>query len=165
MDAQLDETIDQLRHMTTAQLRLKYQELFGQVSYSNHKGYLFRRLAWHVQALAHGGLSERARHYAQQIAQQADLRLCPPNHSNQAQPLRVSASPPTDPRIPAPGTILIKRYKNDTIRVTVLEHGFQYGERVYKSLSCIARVVTGTQWNGYSFFGLSSRKGRRGASQ
>ena len=61
--------------------------------------------------------------------------------------------------------MLAKRYKNDVITVTVLEHGFQYGERVYKSLSCIARAVTGTQWNGYSFFGLSSRKGRRGASQ
>ena len=164
MDAHLDETIDQLRHLTTSQLRSKYLDLFGHASYSNHKGYLFRRLAWHVQALAQGGLSERARHYAQQIAQDADLRLCPPN-STQPHPVTVTASPPTDPRIPAPGTILIKRYKNDTIRVSVLERGFQYGERAYKSLSAIARQVTGTQWNGYSFFGLSSRKGRRGASR
>ena len=162
MDAHLDETIDQLRHLTTSQLRSKYLELFGQPSHSNHKGYLFRRLAWRLQAFAQGGLSEHARLYAQQIAQEADLRLCPPN---QAQPLRVSASPPTDPRIPAPGTILIKRYKNEVISVTVLERGFQYGERAYKSLSAIARQVTGTQWNGYSFFGLSSRKGRRRASQ
>ena len=67
--------------------------------------------------------------------------------------------------MPVPGTVLIKRYKNDAISVTVLEDGFQYGERVYKSLSAIARAVTGTQWNGYSFFGLSSRKGRGRASQ
>src|SRR5207248_7432744 len=116
-----------------AQLRLKYQELFGQASHSNHKHYLFRRLAWHVQALAEGGLSERARQYAQQIAQEADLRLCPPNHFTQAQPLRIAASPPVDPRAPAPGTILMTRYKKDTITITVLEHGFQYSERVYKS--------------------------------
>jgi hypothetical protein len=57
MDLQLDEYIDQLRHMTTAQLRFKYQELFGQASHSNHKDYLFRRLAWRLQALALGGLS------------------------------------------------------------------------------------------------------------
>jgi hypothetical protein len=61
MDSQLDENIDQLRQMTTAQLRLKYHELFGQASHSNHKDYLFRRVAWRMQALAQGGLSERAR--------------------------------------------------------------------------------------------------------
>ena len=54
MDSQLDENIDQLRQMTTAQLRLKYQELFGQASHSNHKDYLFRRIAWRMQALAQG---------------------------------------------------------------------------------------------------------------
>jgi hypothetical protein len=164
MDSHLDETIDQLRHLTTAQLRLKYQDLFGQPSHSNHKNYLFRRLAWRLQALAQGGLSERARLYAQQITQDADLRLCPPAKSSPP-PFRIAAAPSADPRVPAPGTVLIKRYKNDTIRVTVLEDGFQYGERVYKSLSAIARQVTGTQWNGYSFFGLSSRKGRGRASQ
>jgi len=165
MDSQLDENIDQLRQMTTAQLRLKYQELFGQASHSNHKDYLFRRVAWRLQALAQGGLSERARRFAQQITQDADLRLCSPNKLLQAQLIRVAAPPPADPRLPAPGTLLVKCYKNDTISVTVLEHGFQYGERLYKSLSAIARQVTGTQWNGYSFFGLSSRKGCRRASQ
>ncbi len=70
-----------------------------------------------------------------------------------------------DPRLPTPGTQLVKRYKDDTITVTVLADGFQHGERVYKSLSAIARQVTGTQWNGFSFFGLSSRKGDRRGSQ
>ena len=48
MNAELNKHIDQLRHMTTAQLRLKYRELFGQPSHSNHKGYLFRRVAWRM---------------------------------------------------------------------------------------------------------------------
>ena len=165
MDSQLDENIDQLRQMTTAQLRLKYRELFGKASHSNHKDYLFRRVAWRLQDLAQGGLSERARLFAEQITQDADLRLCSPNKLLQAQLIRVAAPPPADPRLPAPGTRLVKRYKNDMISVTVLEHGFQHGERIYKSLSAIARQVTGTQWNGYSFFGLSSRKGCRRASQ
>jgi hypothetical protein len=47
----------------------------------------------------------------------------------------------------------------------VLEDRFQHGERVYKSLSAIARQVTGTQWNGYSFFALSSRTGLRRPSE
>ena len=160
MNAELNQHIDQLRHLTTAQLQLKYRELFGQASHSNHKGYLFRRVAWRLQALTEGGLSERARQYAQEIATDADLRLCAPKKPIKTQPaIRVAnASHQLDPRVPPPGTQLIKRYKDETLTVTVLEDGYQYGERVYKSLSAIARQVTGTQWNGYLFFSLGLRK-------
>ena len=166
MNPELGERLDQLRQLTTAQLQVKYRELFGRASHSNHKGYLFRRVAWRLQSLAEGGLSERARQYAREIAEDADLRLCAPKNLVGAQPaIQVAtASRQVDPRLPAPGTQLIKRYKKETITVTVLEDGFQHGERVYKSLSAIARKVTGTQWNGFSFFGLASRKeARRGA--
>jgi hypothetical protein len=116
-------------------------------------------VAWRLQALAEGGLSERARQYAREIASDADLRLCAPNKLGTQPVVRVaSASRQRDPRVPAPGTQLIKRYKDETLTVTVLEDGYQYGERVYKSLSAIAREVTGTQWNGYLFFSLGSRK-------
>jgi hypothetical protein len=160
MNAELNQHIDQLRSMTTAQLQLKYRELFGQASRSNHKDYLFRRVAWRMQALAEGGLSERARHCAHQVATDGDLRLCAPKKLVRTQPAvrAASASRQRDPRVPAPGTQLIKRYKDETLTVTVLEEGYKYGERVYKSLSAIAREVTGTQWNGYLFFGLGLRK-------
>src|SRR5258708_18810011 len=160
MNAELNQHIDRLRCMTTAQLQLKYRELFGQPSHSNHKGYLFRRVAWRMQALAEGGLSERAREHAQEIATDADLRLCAPKKLVGPQPaVQVAkASRQLDPRVPAPGTQLIKQYKDETLTVTVLEDGFQYGDRVYKSLSAIARQVTGTQWNGYVFFGLRLRQ-------
>jgi DUF2924 family protein len=113
-----------------------------------------------MQAVAEGGLSERARQYAREIATDADLRLCAPNQPVETQPaVRVAnASRQLDPRVPPPGTQLIKRYKDETLTVTVLEDGYQYGERVYKSLSAIARQVTGTQWNGYVFFGLRLRQ-------
>ena len=160
MDAELNEHIDQLRHMTTARLQLKYRELFGQASHSNHKDYLFRRVAWRMQAVAEGGLSERASAYAREIAADPDLRLCAPKKPIEIQPaVRVAnASQQLDPRVPPPGTQLIKRYKDETLTVTVLEDGYQYGDRVYKSLSAIARQVTGTQWNGYVFFGLRLRQ-------
>ena len=160
MNGELNQHIDQLRHMTTAQLQLKYRELFGQPSHSNHKDYLFRRVAWRMQAVAEGGLSERARAYAREIATDADLRLCAPKKPIETQPaVRVAnASRQLDPRVPPPGTQLIKQYKDETLTVTVLENGYQYGEHVYKSLSAIARRVTGTQWNGYLFFGLRLRQ-------
>ena len=160
MNAELNQHIDQLRHMTTAQLQLRYRELFGQTSHSNHKDYLFRRVAWRMQALAEGDLSERARQFAREIATDADLRLRAPKECVGDQPpvCVARASRQRDPRVPVPGTQLIKRYKNETLTVTVLEDGYQYGERVYKSLSAIARQVTGTQWNGYVFFALGLRK-------
>src|SRR5258708_35200093 len=160
MNAELNQHIDDLRHLTTTQLQLKYRELFGQPSHSNHKDYLFRRVAWRMQAVAEGGLSERARAYALEIATEADLRLCAPKKPIETQPpVRVAnASRQLDPRVPPPGTQLIKRYKDETLTVTVLAQGFQYGECVYKSLSAIARQVTGTQWNGYVFFELGLRK-------
>lgn len=165
VNAELNQHIDQLRQMTTAQLQLKYRELFGQPSHSNHKGYLFRRVAWRMQALAEGGLSERARQYARDIATDADLRLCAPRKPIETQPaVRVAnASRRLDPRVPPAGTQLIKRYKEETLTVTVLEDGYQYRERAYKSLSAIARQVTGTQWNGYVFFGLRVRQEPGGA--
>jgi hypothetical protein len=160
MKADLDQHIDQLRNMTTAQLQLRYRELFGQPSHSNHKAYLFRRVTWRMQALAEGTLSDRAREYAREIAADADLRLCAPKKSIETEPaIRVAnASRQLDPRVPPPGTQLIKRYKDEILTVTVLEDGYQYGERTYKSLSAIARQVTGTQWNGYLFFGLRLRQ-------
>src|SRR6266481_5498455 len=160
MNAELNQRIDELRHLTTAQLQLKYRELFGQPSHSNHKDYLFRRVAWRMQAVTEGGLSERAREHARTIAIDADLRLCAPKKLAEAQPAVhvANASRQLDPRVPAPGTQLIKRYRDETLTVTVLEDGYQYGDRVYKSLSAIARQVTGTQWNGYVFFGLRLRQ-------
>ena len=160
MNAEIGRQIDELRHMTTAQLQMKYRELFGQSSHSNHKDYLFRRVAWRLQAIVEGGLSERARQYAREIAEDADLRLCAPKHYGEAQSAvrMASASRRPDPRVPAPGTQLIKRYRKETITVTVLDDGYQYGLRVYKSLSAIAREVTGTQWNGFQFFGCALRE-------
>ena len=111
MNAELNQHIDQLRQLTTAQLQLKYSELFGQRSHSNHKDYLFRRVAWRMQAVAEGGLSERARQFAREIATDADLRLCAPKRIAGTPPavLVASASRQRDPRVPPPGTQLIKQ--------------------------------------------------------
>nr|NIM18730.1 DUF2924 domain-containing protein [Candidatus Latescibacterota bacterium]NIM64471.1 DUF2924 domain-containing protein [Candidatus Latescibacterota bacterium]NIO00624.1 DUF2924 domain-containing protein [Candidatus Latescibacterota bacterium]NIO27025.1 DUF2924 domain-containing protein [Candidatus Latescibacterota bacterium]NIO54550.1 DUF2924 domain-containing protein [Candidatus Latescibacterota bacterium] len=58
---------------------------------------------------------------------------------------------------PAPGTILTREYRGEVHQVIVLEKGFEYDGKVYRSLSGIARAITGTQWNGYLFFGLKKR--------
>ena len=70
--------IDELSRMTVSQLRREYLDVFGEESRSNHKQFLFRRIAWRIQALAEGGLSERARRRALEIANDADLRIRAP---------------------------------------------------------------------------------------
>ncbi len=150
--------IEQLRGATVRELRAKYLELFGQPSRSNHKQFLFRRVAWRLQALAYGELSEQVRQQALALAQDADLRIKAPRHLVGApqqvlQPtLRSRRKPGRDERLPEPGSILRRECKGQIVVVQVLEHGFQYQDRFYKSLSAIARQVTGTHWNGYAFF-------------
>ena len=143
---------DALRGQTVAQLKVKYRELFGDESRSNHKQFLVRRVAWRLQAIAQGDLSERARQRALTLAQDADLRLTAP---------RSQPSAPTgplqryrDPRLPSPGTVLTRNFQGKTLTVHVLAEGFRYEDRVYRSLSAVARQISGTQWNGFLFFRL-----------
>jgi hypothetical protein len=72
--------IESLRHMTVGQLKGRYRDVFGEASRSNHKQFLFRRIAWRIQANALGGLSERARRRALEIADDADLRIRAPKN-------------------------------------------------------------------------------------
>jgi Protein of unknown function (DUF2924) len=77
----LREQIESLRHMTVGQLKDRYRDVFGESSRSNHKQFLFRRIAWRIQANAEGGISERARRRALEIANDADLRIRAPRTS------------------------------------------------------------------------------------
>jgi hypothetical protein len=158
--------IEQMRQATVGELRVKYLELFGQPSRSNHKQFLFRRVAWRLQALAYGELSEQARQRALALAQDVDLRIKAPVHLVAAadqvlQPtLRSRRKPGRDQRLPKPGSVLTREYKGQFVVVQILPDGFQYQDRFFKSLSAIARQATGTAWNGYEFFRLKASPGR-----
>lgn len=155
------EKIDALTQLTTGELIDRYAELFGQPVRTRHRGYLLRKLAWRIQALAEGDLTQRARHRAEELACDADVRLMPPP----APKYRVVAAPPvppssrngTDPRLPAPGTALVRQYKGQTIRVVVEADGFTHQGQHYKSLTAIAQVVTGSHVNGFRFFRIGGK--------
>jgi hypothetical protein len=110
--ASIASEIDALRHQTVAQLQIRYLEVFGEPSRSNHKQFLIRRIA-------------------------------------------TPAAPGSrrDARLPRPGTVLTRRFREQTFTVQVLEKGFHYEGSVYRSLSAVARQISGTQWNGFPFFG------------
>ena len=158
MSIDIDKAVKDLRRMTVTQLRVRYAEVFGEAARSFNKQHLIKRIAWRMQAMHEGDLSERARRRARELANDADLRIRPPaapkessgNGGIRTSPFRVEA----DDRLPMPGTILTRRYKGRVIQVTVLPKGFEYDGEVYRSLSAVARKVTGSHWNGYAFFDL-----------
>jgi hypothetical protein len=155
--------IDRLQHQTVGELHRMYREVFGHESRSNHKQFLRRRIAWRLQANAQGELSERGRQRALALAEEAELRVRAPQSFLRecATPAAMRRRASRDARLPAPGTRLTRRHGGQEIVVEVLDKGFRYQEQVYKSLSAVARRVTGTQWNGFAFFGLQGRTEQR----
>ena len=154
-----------LQRMTVRELKVKYEETFGDETRTGNKAWLIKRIAWRIQANAEGGLSERARQRAEEIANDADIRRTPPKAKPVSTPTPARTTTTTiafsdDDRLPLPGAILTREYKGESMQVRVLERGFEYEGDVYRSLSAVAKKITGTHTNGYLFFKL-----RKGADQ
>jgi len=149
-----------LDRMTTGELAERYEELTGQPVRTRHRAYLIRKVAWHLQADAEGDLSERARRRAAQLANDADVRLMPPkgiSPDEMAAPIQQRTGRTVtvrDPRIPAVGTAITRRHKGRTYHVLVLPNGFEFEGTRYRTLSAVAKAITGSHWNGFRFFRL-----------
>jgi hypothetical protein len=165
MDTAILMEMESLRRASMADLRKKYQEVFQEPTRCKHREHLFRRIAWRMQALAEGDLSERARERAHEIAQDGDLRINAPRDffTMAGHPVQTTGDRNRrnqDRRLPLPGALLTRKWKGRTVLVEALAKGFRYENRQYSSLSSIATAITGTRWNGLAFFGLT-RPARR----
>jgi hypothetical protein len=154
----LDQELAVLPRLTVADLRCRYAQVFGEATRVGNKAWLVKRIAWRLQALAEGDLSERARQRAAGLANDADLRLSPPRPAPTL-PVAVADRPARLPgkrndRRPPVGTILTRPYKGTTVQVRVLEHGFVHRGTIYPSLSAVAKAITGSHCSGYLFFRL-----------
>ena len=159
-----------LRELTVPDLRARWREVFGEDARSHHKENLWRQIAWRMQAIEEGDLSERARRRAAELANDADVRVRAPTGA-----FGVATPPPQDrtrvhsfagahdARLPVPGTVLTREYRGRFVQVTVLDSGFEHEGRVYRSLTAVAREVTGSNWNGFHFFGLTAGAGAASA--
>lgn len=153
--------VAQLPQLTVNLLRERYLDLFGEPTASRHKAWLVRRIAWRLQAQDEGGLSQTARQRAEALARDADIRLTEPRRPSDPAPIlagdnrtrQVDLPPSRNPGL-APGTLLRRVWRGRQVVVVVLNAGFEHEGRTYRSLSAVARAITGGKWNGFVFFGL-----------
>ena len=135
-----------LQALPTAELKRQWRELFGTEPPPFNRPYLQSRLAYRVQELAFGGLKPETRARLEALGERLD--------GGNVVLRRVRA----DSR-PLAGTRLLREHGGVEHAVTVLVDGFEWEGRPYRSLSAIARAITGTRWNGWTFFGLKSGRG------
>ena len=132
--------------LSTSDLKAKWRVLFDGDPPPYNKSFLVRRLAYRLQELAHGGLSETTRERLKKLA------------NEEGDPPRQQVKTFQGDR-PITGTRLMREWKGMEHCVTVLEDGFDYEGRKFRSLSAVARAITGTRWNGKLFFGLKKNGG------
>ena len=131
--------------MSVKDLKAEWQVLFNAPAPNNSRSFLEGRLAYRIQELSYGGPDKQTRRMLDMLADEVEGTL-----TRKAQI--------ADPRNPVVGTKLIREWDGVAHTVTVLNEGFEWDGRRYKSLSAVARAITGTRWNGYRFFGLRERK-------
>lgn len=146
-----------LEQMNARELAEKYRALYGEPTRSQNKNYLRKRLAWRIQELAEGGLPERALALIAQLGDELPERWRMRLAAKTKEACPAPALEPRDSRVPPVGTVLRRVFGGVAHEVTVCAEGFEYAGERFKTLSAIAKHITGTPWNGFLFFGLKKR--------
>ena len=136
-----------LKTTPTPDLKKQWRDLFETEPPPYNRRFLESRLAYRIQELAYGGLKPETIERLEALGEQLD--------GGNVVLRRIRAD-----MKPISGTRLIREWKGVEHCVTVRDHDYEYQGRPYKSLSAVARAITGTRWNGWVFFGLKSRRGQ-----
>jgi hypothetical protein len=133
--------LEQLRELNSEELRKRWQTLFGAEPPPKLRSSLIvQGIAYRLQEKALGGLKPATVRLLERIADDAAARL-------------QTAPTPGKIRISA-GTVLIREWHGTKHQVTVLQDGFLFRTKRFRSLSEVARTITGSRWSGPLFFGL-----------
>jgi Protein of unknown function (DUF2924) len=141
-DASVLSRLAALKTMSVNNLKVEWRSLFGSEAPNNSRSFLELRLSYRIQELAYGGPSRETSRLLDALADEIE-----------GKPVRRTAI--IDPRKPMAGTRLVREWNGIEHTVTVLRDGFEFEGRKYKSLSAIARAITGARWNGWRFFGIA----------
>lgn len=147
-DPQVLARLAALKKMSVKELKAEWLKLMGSEAPNNSSQFMIQRLSYRIQELAFGGMSKSLVRTLDALA-------------NEYEGKKVRKSVIADPRNPIIGTRLVRGWNGTEHTVTVMKDGFDWQGQRFKSLSAIAKTITGTNWNGYRFFGL--RAAERGA--
>ena len=135
-----------LQTAATPDLKQQWRELFATEPPPHNRAYLQSRLAYRIQELAYGGLKPETLKRLLALGEQLD--------GGNVVLRRIRGDDK-----PVAGTRLVRQYQGGDYSVTVTTTGYEWEGRPYRSLSAIARAITGTRWNGWAFFGLKTQRG------
>ena len=136
-----------LKNMALPDLKTEWRTLFGTEPPGYNRRYLESRLAYRIQELAYGGLKPDTRKRLEALGEHFADR-------------NITRRRIRDDVMPIAGTRLLREWQGVEHTVTVLADGYEWQGRPYRSLSAIARAITGTRWNGPAFFGLRNRSAK-----
>ncbi|MCP4603504.1 MAG: DUF2924 domain-containing protein [Proteobacteria bacterium] len=133
--------LEEIQGMTTKQLQMRYEEVFGRPTRSKDKKHLAKKISSIIEETAIPKRAEKKKKAKKKVSLTATAK---------------EKAAERDPRIPMPGTVLTRKYKGTVYKAKVLKDAFEYKGKQFKSLSGIARKITGMWWSGFSFWNLNS---------
>jgi len=136
----------ELRALNVAELVERYVELFGRAPRCKQPTWLFKKCAWRIQEQRLGGLSKRAQERLEELMAEIDVPL-----NGATMQVKAARNATTL------GTTVSRFWRGREVRATAVDGGWEHEGAAYRSLSAIAKRVTGTHWNGRLFFGLKKR--------
>ncbi len=150
MRKNIADKIEKLYELSSRRLMAEYTRLTGESYYTRNRKSLIRKIAWLYQTADTPPLSQRALDRVDELVKDSKLRIYPPQDFHLDIP---------DPKVNKklslnPGTILKKNYNGEEYEVVVLDRGFLWNNKIFKSISAVAKAITGSHWNGKLFFGL-----------
>lgn len=149
-DATVLRQIAGLKRMPMPQLQEMWRTLNGTEPPTCRADMMVRRLAYRIQELAYGGLSDTAKARMRDVLTEQGLNELGCEKSGKAR---------RKPNMPVLGTRLIREWQGQRYEVVVVRDGLEWQGRKYRSLTAVAKAITGTHWNGHAFFGLRAKKG------
>jgi len=149
----------ELETLPTNELKERWRILYGAEAPSFNRQFLIKRLAYRIQEIAYGGLPDDVRVRLNKLLDEEGYDEIGVKVADRKPP----RSAPGDR--PIPGTMLTREWDGERHEVTALQKGFEYRGIPYRSLSAVAREITGTRWNGPLFFGLRTGPTQTGSSE
>ena len=162
MELNIAKEVARLQKLTCGELRDEFATVTGETTNAKNRKWLIRRIIWRMQANVEGGLSPDVINRIRELADGADLRVTSPatrrlSSDAVGRTKTVATGAISDCGI-LPGTLITRVYKGRQLRVRVTTGGFEYEGELFRSLSAVAKHVTGSHWSGKRFFKLDQQE-------